>query len=135
MNRLSSPASVKSVCAASSETLARRSSPIPGHCRRRDGQQRTAEAVADGVHGLGRDDGVYGVEGCHHAQAAIVVHAQVPIGLGGIAPGDHEDGMTLIDQVFDQGIVRRQIEYVVLHDPGRHDQYGFRMHCGGGGVY
>ena len=31
--------------------------------------------------------------------------------------------VALIDQVTDQRVVGRQVQHVVLHDPGRHDQH------------
>jgi hypothetical protein len=40
--------------------------------------------------------------------------------------------MTVIHEVFDERVMRRQIEDVVLHDPGGHDEHGLRLNqrCG-----
>lgn len=66
-----------------------------------------------------------GVERGHHAQAPVVVETEIPITCIDIAPRYAEHRVTLPHQVADQRVVWRQIEYVVLHDPRRHDQYGF----------
>ena len=63
-----------------------------------------------------------GVERGHDAERAIVVHAEVAILRAGVLPRDHEHREALLGQIFHQRILRRQIEDVVFHDPGRHDQ-------------
>ena len=61
----------------------------------------------------------------HDTVLAIVLHAQITILSGRILPGDDENGMPLLDQVPNHGVVGRQIKDVVLHDPGGHDQDRF----------
>ncbi len=99
-----------------------------------DRQQRAAQAVAAGIDpgctGIAHD----GVEGCVDAEPAVVVQAQLAVDAGWILPRDHVDRVAMLDQVAHQGIVGRQVEDVVLHDPGRHHQQGRRMHLGRGRV-
>ena len=45
-----------------------------------------------------------------------------------VFPGDHENRKALSDKIFDKRIVRRKIENVVFHDPGRNDEDRFRPH-------
>ena len=54
---------------------------------------------------------------------AIVVERDVAHLRAGIAPGDREHRVALTDQLADQRILRRQVQDVVFHDPGRHDQH------------
>ena len=49
-----------------------------------------------------------------------------------VVPGDHEDRVATIDQVLDERIAGREVQNVVLHDPGRHDQHGLVMDLLGG---
>ena len=55
-------------------------------------------------------------------KSSVVFHAEVPIFLSSIPPGDHEHGEALLGKVFYKRVLRRQIENMVLHDPGRHDK-------------
>ena len=77
-----------------------------------------------------RHDASDGVECGVYSEATIVVHAQITILFGRIAPGDHEHRVALFDEVTDQRVVRRQIEDVILHDPGRYDQHGLGVYLG-----
>ena len=62
----------------------------------------------------------------------IVLKTEIAVGGGRIFPGNHENGEAVSNQEAHQRIVRRKIENIILHDPGRHDQYGLRPHrrCG-----
>src|SRR5207248_7551143 len=66
------------------------------------------------------------------ARFAIVVEGHVAIARVWIAPGYRKYGEALAGQIFDQRILRRQIEYVVFHDPCRHDQDWLEPHFFGG---
>ena len=93
-----------------------------------DGQQGTAQAVAGGVHLLVRHDGADGVHGGEEAFVQVVFHAHVVLGLARVLPGDGENGVALADQVLDHGVLGGEIQDVVLHDPGWHDQDRLRAH-------
>ncbi len=69
------------------------------------------------------NDGADGLQRGHDAGTPVIVQGKLAIFGGRIAPGDAEDGVALSDQIADERILRRQIEDVVLHDPGRHDQH------------
>jgi len=58
----------------------------------------------------------------------LIVHDEIAILGGRIAPGYAEDGMALSDEVADQRILRRQVEDVVFHNPGRDDQHRLGQH-------
>ena len=62
------------------------------------------------------------VERSHDAEAAIVIHAELAIVRTRIFPGYHEHGEAVLDQVFHQRILGREVEDIVFHDPGRHDE-------------
>ena len=80
--------------------------------------------------GKNRVDGIQrGVK----AVAKVVVHAQVALGLAGILPGNAKYGVALIHEVLHQRVMRRQVEDVVLHDPGRNQQHRLGVHQAGGG--
>ena len=68
------------------------------------------------------------------AELSIIVKSDVAVGGVRIAPRDHEDGEAFAREIFHQRVLRRQIENVVLHDPGRHDQNRLRMHLFGGRI-
>ena len=53
--------------------------PVARQRRRRDGQQRAAQAVARRVHGMARRDGFYGLQRGAKAQVQVVVHAQIAV--------------------------------------------------------
>ena len=72
MNKVNSPASVKSVCEASSVRELRRSS-LPTEIGGGHGQKRSAKAVAHGVDLGVRDDGVDRLQSLEHAQPEIIV--------------------------------------------------------------
>ena len=71
--------------------------------------------------------------GFHHAHLQVVLHAQVAVRGIGIAPRDHEHRVPLLHQITHHGVVRGQVQDVVLHDAGRHDQQGLGKHLVGGG--
>ena len=93
-----------------------------------DGQQRAAQAIARRMHARAGHDALDRVQRSAHAEVVVVVHAQVAVTLVGVLPGDREHRVALVDQVLDQRVVRRQVQHVVLHDPGRHDQHRLGMH-------
>src|SRR3546814_8829630 len=69
-----------------------------------------------------RYDGAERIQRRYHAELAVILHAQVAVARIGIFPRQAEHRVTVLDQVADQRVVRRQVEDVVLHDPRRHDQ-------------
>jgi hypothetical protein len=69
-----------------------------------------------------------------HAKLAVVVEGDVAIPRPRITPGDHEHGKAFAGEELHQRILRRQIEDVIFHDPGRHDQDRLRMHLAGGRI-
>ena len=101
-----------------------------GRCRNR--QQRPTQAVADRVDLFRAGDVLYCAERSHHAQPTVIFHAQVAFGRARVFPRDHEYRVALPNQIAHQRVFRRQVEDVVLHDPGRHDQQRQRMHVGRG---
>ncbi len=86
------------------------------------------------MHGRAGDDRLDRRQRLAHAQAQIVVHAQVALGRRGVLPGHAEHRVALADQIGDQRIVGRQVQDVVLHDPGRHDEDRLGPGPGGRGV-
>ena len=104
----------------------------PGQCSGGDGQQRAAQAVAHGVYGrIGAVLYAHGLQGIEHAQAQVVVHGEFGIACVRVAPGQHVHRVPLLHQVAHHGVVWRQVEDVVLHDPRRHDEHGLGVHLGG----
>ena len=91
------------------------------------GKKRPAKAVADGVDLGIRDDGTNRFQGLKDAEPEIIIEPQIAVVQSRIVPGDHEDRVTAIDQVFDEGVAGREVQDVVLHDPGRHDQHWLCM--------
>src|SRR6516162_11047818 len=85
------------------------------------------------MHFLVRDDGGDRIERSHNAEHAIVIEPKIAILRAGILPGYHEDREALLRQVADQRVLRRQIENVIFHDPGRYDQHRRRPHLIGCG--
>ena len=132
MNKVSSPASVKSVCAASSVRELKGESFCRAEIGGGHGQKRPAKAVADGVDLGVRDDGADRFQSLEHPQPEIIVQSQIPVMGRRVVPGDHEDRVATIDQVFDERIAGREVQNVVLHDPGRHDQHRLVMDLLGG---
>ena len=106
--------------------------PAPRHRRRLDRQQRPAEAIARGMHALGAGDRLNRVERHARALLDIILHAEIAIRRVRVAPRDHEHGIALPHQPAHQRIMLREIEDVVFHDPGRHDQDRLGMHGLGG---
>ena len=105
---------------------------LGGEISERDGEQRAADAIADGVDLVFAGHLLDGVERGDHALAHILFEAFLrELGVG-IDPGHHEHGDALIDAPFDEGFLRRQIENVEFVDPGRHDQQRRLEHLLGG---
>ena len=70
----------------------------------------------------------HGIEGRHDAERAIVVHAEITVLGTWVFPGDHEDRVAVLDEKVDERVFGRQIEDVVLHDPGGDDQNRLGTH-------
>jgi hypothetical protein len=68
-------------------------------------------------------------DGGKHALGAIIVEADVAVLAAGILPGDREHGEALLGQELHQRVLRREVEDVVLHDPGRHDHDRFGVNA------
>ena len=90
---------------------------------RGDRQQRTAKAIADGVDFTVQNNRLDNLDRIEHANSQVILHAQIAVFRTGVVPRNHEHRMTAVDQVTHQRVVRRQIEYVIFHDPRRHDQH------------
>ena len=93
-----------------------------GEIGERGCEQRAADAVADDVALLDARLAAHRVGRRQDALLHVVLEGLVREVLVGVDPGDHEDGEALADQELDEALGRRQIEDVVLVDPGRHDQ-------------
>jgi len=65
------------------------------------------------------------IDRSHNTGLPIVVQADVTVPMIRVFPGDHENGMSACDEPLHQGVLRRQIQHVVFHDPGRNDQGRF----------
>ena len=91
--------------------------------RRGDREQGAADAVAHRVNFLIRHDARNGVKCRPDSKSQIVIHTEIAVALGRILPRHHEHRVPPGQQKGHQGIFRGQIEDVVLHDPGRNDQY------------
>ena len=123
MNSVSSPASVKSACAAKKLDRPEALVAVARHRRRRDREQRAAQAIADAVDLLLRHDRRHGVERGHHAQRPVILHRQVAVLRPRILPRDHEDRVSAPGQEPDHRVLPAEVEDVVLHDPRRNDQH------------
>ena len=85
-------------------------------------EQGAAQAVADGVDGRLPGRLLDLVEGVERTFEHVVLEALRGEALVRIDPGDHEDGMALIDRPLDEAVLLAQVQDVELVDPGRHDQ-------------
>ena len=96
---------------------------LPGrHVGQRAGQQRAADAIADGVD-LGLAGGFF--DGAERRQGAfehVVVQGLFSQPCVRVDPRDDEHRMALANGPLDKGILLPEIEDVVLVDPRRHDQ-------------
>jgi hypothetical protein len=115
------------------EAQRRKSLPVLGGlapCQRRrsDRKQRAAEAIADAVNWNAGYQMVDGIERRHHAVFSVVLQTEITIPGVRVLPRDHKDREALIDELFNERVLRREIENVVLHDPGRHDQKRLRTY-------
>lgn len=79
-----------------------------------------------------RDDAGDGIERRHHAQLPVIPEAEIAVFGIDITPRDAKHRMALFDQLADQRVMRQKIEYVVFHDPRRHDQHRFGEYLAGG---
>jgi hypothetical protein len=61
-------------------------------------------------------------------EPTVVLDAEAAVFASRIFPGDHEHGVALLDKIADERVLRRQVEDIVLHNPGRHDQDGLGAH-------
>ena len=80
------------------------------------------------MHLLSRHDRAHRIERGHDARAAIILERRLAHLGSGIAPRDREDGEPLADQMIDERVLGPQVEDVVFHDPGRHDQDRLGLH-------
>ena len=103
---------------------------VTSHRGRRDCRERPPEAVSDGMHL--RDPArswSTASQPLHDAEGAVVVHPRSRSS----GPGFFQEIMNTVcprsTRILDQRIVRRQIEDVILHDPGRHDQDRLGLHA------
>ena len=94
---------------------------VARHGRGGHGEQRSAEAITDCMHFARPGDGGRRLDRRQHAFGAIFVETDVAVLSSRIFPGHHEHGETLLREKFDQRVRRRQVEYVIFHDPSRHD--------------
>ena len=109
--------------------------PLHRHVRQGGGQQRAAQAIADGID-LAFAGGL--LDRVQRRQVAFL-HVRVEPLLGqflvGIDPGDHEHGMALRHRPTHETVPRPQVQDVELVDPGRPDQQRPLQHLlGRGGV-
>ena len=101
---------------------------ITRHRRGAGGQQRATETIANAMDLAVRNDLADRVQRGHRTQRMIVLHAEVALVYSRILPGDHEDCEPLLEQIAHERVLGAEIEDVVLHDPGRHDQDGLGTH-------
>src|SRR5512137_2351512 len=52
----------------------------------------------------------------------VIGHGQVAVFRRGVAPGDDKYRMSIVREVFDEGIVGGKIKNIILHDPGRDNE-------------
>ena len=101
--------------------------------RRHHGQEGATQAVAQRVDARRLRALFDGRHGLHHAQAQVVLHAQVSVGCVGVAPGNDEHRIALAHQIAHHGIGGREVQDVVLHDARGHDEQRLRINLVGGG--
>ena len=107
----------------------------PRHCGRSYREQDSAKAITCRVDFLVGDDGADRVKRGHDAQAPVIVQRQIAVLGRRVAPGNAKHRVSLLNEITDQRIVRREVQNVVFHDPGRHDQDRFgHNRFGDGGV-
>ena len=128
MKSISSPASVKSVCAASMRNGIELGAFFAREIRCCDREQRATQAITHGIDPPIGNDRLDRIECRERAQTQVIIDPQVMISGTRIVPGNHEDGMAAINKVLDQRVLRREVQDVILHDPGRHDQDRFGHH-------
>ena len=122
MNTPSSPASWKS---SHGDEERRRLDPVVAlrrHPGERAGEQRAAQAVADGVDLALAGRLLDRVERGEIALRHVVVEALLGEPLVRVDPADHEHGVALRHRPAHEAVLRPQVEDVELVDPGRHDQ-------------
>ena len=96
------------------------------------GSKGAPQAVARQVHRLPRG-GVDVAQRVQHAGAHVGVHAHVGIARVGVFPGDDVHRVALRHQPAHHGVLRCQVQDVVLHDARRHDQHRLGVDLLGGG--
>ena len=109
--------------------------PVAGHRSGSDREHGAADAIAHRMNLAFRHDCRHRVERRHDAQLPVIFHRETAILGPRILPRDHEHGVALLGQVFDQRVMRAQVEDVVLHDPRGHDQHRFGMNLFVAGAY
>ncbi len=137
MKSCNSPGSVKSTLRGEEGQAWRsRRGAVARHGRGGDRQECTAQAVSRTMDlGIGHDGG-NSVEGRHNAETAVVVERGVAHRSGsGLLPRDRKDRVAAVDEILDQRVPRRQVENVVFHDPGRHDEYRLGLDLPVDGTY
>ena len=117
-----SPGSVKSTSEA--KNVAPPDPPVAprreaGQRRRRE---RAAQAVADQRRLALARRLRHRIERRERALHHVVLEGLVREPLVRVDPGDHEDRVALRDRPAHEGVLRLQVEHVVLVDPGRHDE-------------
>ena len=70
-------------------------------------------------------------ERLHYPEIQIIPHTGVPVFGPRVFPRNHEDRVPFIDEVFDERIMRREVENIIFHNPGRDDKDRLRVHVPG----
>ena len=101
---------------------------VARHRGRRDGEQCATEAIARGMDAAFRDQlpKPRRAPPSHRAGDSPPCQGRRPASR--ILPGNHEHRIALRDEIADKRVLRRQIEDIIFHDPGRHDQDRLRPH-------
>ncbi len=68
----------------------------------------------------------------HHPLAAVIIHAKVAMFFGRVDPTDAEDGKALVHQIANHRVMRAEVQDIIFHDPGGHDQDRLGLHLVGG---
>src|SRR6267378_2593578 len=103
-----------------------------GEHRERRAKQRAADAEPERVHSIAGADLARSAQRREHALFQVVVPGEVTDFRPGVAPGQHEYRIAARDGVRDKGVLRLEVEDVVLVDAGRHDDERVRRDLRGG---
>src|SRR5215469_4231471 len=68
------------------------------------------------------------LERVEETELDVITQGELTISRVRVLPRDHEYGVPLLDQVAHQRVARREVENVVLHDPGGSDEDRLRVH-------